>query len=94
MTSQWEGYPNSLVEALRMCLPIVISKRFEELTDFVEHEVNGLIVNDNDYLEAIIYLLNNKKLLLKMSKQSYKKYCQLSKSNPSSDWYNLVNINY
>lgn len=94
MTSQWEGYPNSLVEALRMCLPIVISKRFEELTDFVEHEVNGLIVNDNDYLEAIIYLLNNKKLLLKMSKQSYKKYCDLSKSNPSSDWYNLVNINY
>ena len=90
MTSLWEGYPNSLVEALRMCLPIVISKRFNELTDFIEHEVNGLIVNDENYLEAITYLLNDKKLLKSMSKASYKKYCNLFKSNPSLDWYNLV----
>ena len=93
MTSLWEGYPNSLVEALRMCLPIVISKRFKELTDFVEHEVNALIVNDDNFLDAITYLLSNKKLLLKMSKESYKKYCFLCRSNPSLDWYNLVKTN-
>ena len=90
LTSQWEGYPNSLAEALRMCLPIVISKRFIELKEFVEHEINGLIVNDNEYIDAIVYLLENKNLLAKMSKESYKKYFNLCMSKPSLDWYDLI----
>lgn len=90
MTSQWEGYPNSLAEALRMSLPIIISKRFKELKEFVEHEVNGLIVDEDKYIESIEYLLDNRKLLSEMSKESYKKYCILSRSRPSLDWYNLI----
>ena len=90
MSSQWEGYPNSLAEALRVCLPIVISNRFIVLKEFVEHEVNGLIVNDDEYIDAIIYLLENKSLLSRMSKESYKKYCHLYTSKPSLDWYDLI----
>ena len=90
LTSLWEGYPNSLAEALRMCLPVVVSKRFEGLNDFVEHGVNGYIVSDEYILEAILFLLKNKKLLLSMSKESYKKYCKLYRSNPSLDWYKLI----
>lgn len=90
MNSLWEGYPNSLAEALRMCLPIVISKRFDGLKNFVEHGVNGLIVNDEFFLDNILELLNNKQLLLKMSYESYKKYLKLYKSKPSKDWYDLI----
>ena len=68
---------NSLAEALRMSLPNIISKRFKELKEFVEHEVNK-------YIESINYLLEE------MSKESYKKYCILSRSRPSLDWYNLI----
>jgi len=90
MTSKWEGYPNSLAEALRMSLPIIISKRFKEFPEFVEHEVNGFIVDEDQYIDHIEYLFNNPKLLSIMSKESYKKYRILSKSKPSIDWYNLI----
>ena len=73
-----------------MSLPIVISKRFKELSDFVEHGVNGLIVDEDKYLDAIDYLLKNPKLLYTMSKESYKKYCKLYKSTPALDWYSLI----
>ena len=79
-----------MAEALRMSLPIVISKRFKELPDFVEHGVNGLIVDEDKYLDAIDYLLKKPKLLYTMSKESYKKYCKLYKSKPALDWYSLI----
>ena len=49
--SLWEGYPNALSESLRHSLPIVLSKRLSHLTEFVEHEVNGLVVEDEDFLK-------------------------------------------
>ena len=76
----WEGYPNSLAEALRMCLPIVASKRFEGLNEFIEHGVNGYIVPDGEIIDKVVFLLKNKELLLRMSKESYKKYHELYKS--------------
>ena len=91
LTSLWEGYPNSLAEALRMCLPIVASKRFEGLNEFIEHGVNGYIVPDGEIIDKVVFLLKNKELLLRMSKESYKKYHELYKSDPSLDWYKLIN---
>ena len=44
----WEGYPNALAEALRIGLPVVMSKRLSNLNQFVEHNINGLVVNDNE----------------------------------------------
>ena len=52
--------------------------------------MNGLIVDEDKYIESIEYLLGNRKLLSEMSKESYKKYRILSRSRPSIDWYNLI----
>ena len=90
LTSLWEGYPNSLVEALRMCLPVVVSNRFERLNEFVEHKVNGYIVPDENIFDTVVFMLRNKELLLQMSKESYKKYCRLYRSDPSLDWVKLI----
>ena len=72
--SLWEGYPNSLVEALGFGLPIVLSSRLKYLKDFVENDRNGKVVNDKDYLETIVTLIKNKQILAEMSKKSFAKY--------------------
>ncbi|CAE19680.1 Glycosyl transferase, group 1 [Prochlorococcus marinus subsp. pastoris str. CCMP1986] len=92
--SLWEGYPNSLVEALRMGLPIVTSKRMKYLTEFVENNVNGLILDDNDFLFEIKKLIVDKERLNFMSLQSHNKYIALCKRNPIKDWIKLIESNY
>ena len=89
LPSLWEGYPNALAEALRIGLPIVTTYRFKDLNEFVSHNVNGLIVNDYELLDASLYLLENKNLLVEMSKMSLKKYKKLSKKNPIVSWENI-----
>lgn len=88
--SLWEGYPNSLAEALRMGLPIITSKRMEYLTEFVENGVNGLILEDNDFLDEITNLLLDKKRLKDMSLESHKKYNALCNNSPINDWIKLI----
>ena len=92
--SLWEGYPNCLAEALRMGLPIITSKRMKYLTEFVENNVNGLILEDNDFLIEIKKLIVDKKRLKYMSLQSHKKYIALCKKNPIKDWIKLIESNY
>ena len=86
----WEGYPNALSESLRHSLPIVLSKRLSHLTEFVEHEVNGLVVEDEDFLKAVFYLFNNPKLLKSMSHESYRKYKILYKEKPIDKWLKII----
>jgi len=92
--SLWEGYPNCLVEALRMGLPIVTSKRMKYLTEFVENNVNGLILEDNDFLVEIDKLIVDKERLNYMSFQSHKKYIALCKRNPIKEWIKLIEGKY
>ena len=84
--SLWEGYPNALGEALRVGLPVIISKRLATLNQFVEHNINGLIVNDNEIFFKTEILINNKNLLNKMSRKSYIKYQNLYSSSPIENW--------
>ena len=84
--SLWEGYPNTLIEALRVGLPIVTTNRMIGLNEFIEHNINGLIVDENNLFISTLRLMRNKELLLKMSKESKKKFENLSKANPLSNW--------
>ena len=86
----WEGYPNSLVEALSVGLPVVLSNRLRYLNDFVEDEINGKIVDDSDYLETIIKMINNKEKLKEMSKKSFNKYKILLGNSSVKNWIKLI----
>ena len=88
--SLWEGYPNALAEALRIGLPVVISKRLSTLNQFVEHDINGLIVNDNEMFIKTEHLINNKKLLNEMSKKSLIKYQYLYRNSPIENWGTIL----
>ena len=84
--SLWEGYPNALAEALRLGMPVVISKRLATLNQFVEHNINGLVVNDNEIFFKTENLINNKNLLNEMSKNSFIKYQNLYSNSPIENW--------
>ncbi len=87
--SLWEGYPNALVEALRIGLPIITTYRMEQLNEFVEDNVNGLIVKDENLLETCIELLNDKKRLNYMGLMSKNKFLKLSSKDPIKLWQKL-----
>ncbi len=88
--SLWEGYPNSLVEALSNGLPIVLSNRLESLIDFVEEDVNGKIVQDSEYLDTILEMIDNLEKLKLMSAQSYEKYKKLKSLSSIYNWIDLI----
>ena len=84
--SLWEGYPNALAEALRIGLPVVMSKRLSTLSQFVEHNFNGLVVNENEIFIKTENLINNINLLSEMSKNSFIKYQTLYEKSPVENW--------
>ena len=88
--SLWEGYPNSLVEALGLGLPVVLSSRLMNLCDFVEDDFNGKIVEDHKYLVTILKMLKNRDQLRSMSKNSFKKYSLLKTSSSINNWVDLL----
>ncbi len=89
--SLWEGYPNSLVEALSNGLPIVLSFRLKNLVDFVEDNSNGKIVKDINYLDTILEMIDNIDRLKSMSNQSFDKFKKLKEKSSIKNWIDLIN---
>ena len=75
-----EGFPNSLAEAAAHALPI-ISTTHSGITEIVQHEATGYLVQEHDYVSMAQYtiqLLKNPALIVKMGKNSRQRILQLS----------------
>ena len=62
LTSNYEGLPNALIEAMMVGLPCITTD-YPGVRELITHEENGLIVplDDDDTLaEAIVRLIENK----------------------------------
>jgi glycosyltransferase involved in cell wall biosynthesis len=59
LTSLWEGLPISLLEAMYIGKPVIVSNVMGN-KDVVQHNINGYIANDlNEYIEVINYITSN-----------------------------------
>ena len=75
-----EGFPNSLAEAAAHALPI-ISTTHSGITEIVQHEETGFLVQEHDYVSMAQYtiqLLKNPALIVKMGENSRQRILQLS----------------
>ncbi len=76
MTSRYEGYPMTLLEAMEFgCVPIVYNT-FTSLQDIVEDGKNGLIVKPysvDKYVNALLDLVNNQEKRKQMAIAAYEK---------------------
>jgi glycosyltransferase involved in cell wall biosynthesis len=92
LTSESEGLPMSIIEAMAFSLPVV-SSSVNDIPDIVDHSVTGYLVNPNDIegFSGYIYkLLVDEPLRVQMSLSSYNKVASLYESSFSFD--SIMNV--
>ena len=65
MTSRWEGFPVSILEAMAMGIP-VIAPNINGIPEIIEHKKNGLLVDTRrpiDFANSVEYIEGPKKYL-------------------------------
>lgn len=79
MTSRYEGYPMTILEAMQNgCVPIAYDT-FTPIHDMIDNGENGMIIppyRKNDYVKALLSLSEDKKKRMRMAKKAYQKVRQ------------------
>lgn len=90
-TSSSEGFPNALLEAASLGVPVVVA-RFEGIEDYCEHDKNALIVPVGDVkatADAISLILANKELAQRLSKGAIELAKTLTPEIEKQQWAQL-----
>lgn len=106
MTSRYEGYANSLVEAVSIGIPSITFDWLTGASEIISNNENGLIVNLNnriDYFKgidseedvinlanALIYLINNKDVAINMSKSTKKILNSRNNETIFKEWEKII----
>lgn len=91
-TSNYEGMPNALLEAMCLGLPVV-STKVAGATDFIKHGENGYLVDvgDEDELAHVVnYLLSNKEKRAVLAKNAINVSEQLDVNDITNQWISFV----
>ena len=94
LTSDYEGLPMVILEAMKYgCVPIIYNS-FKAAEDLICSGKNGILIkpfNENDFVNSLISLLNNKELRLLMSENSTKSCTKFSTPVVIEQWLKLFN---
>ncbi|MDA0524647.1 glycosyltransferase [Methanococcoides alaskense] len=94
LTSEREGFPYSVVEALSCGLP-VISSNCGNVSDIIKHGYNGFIIDDYQdhisFAEAILEFLQNPETLLEFSNNAAKSVRDLNEESVTNVWNTIIN---
>lgn len=92
MTSQYEGMPNALIEAMCVGVP-VISTKVSGAVDLIQDRVNGRLVDCNDVKGLTTILcetIENYEIAEEQAIEASKMNEELATSNIVSEWINYV----
>lgn len=93
LSSNYEGMPNCLIEAMCMGIPC-ISTKVSGATDLIEDNVNGLLVDINNKIQMINQMekiCNDKKLQNFISKNAIKILKYLKSDIIANQWIEYIN---
>lgn len=88
MTSDFEGWPMTLVESLQNGVVPVVMDNFLSLHDIIVNNSNGLIVSDDidEFSKALASIMRNERSLLEMSKNGIESSKQFSVQKIADLW--------
>ena len=93
MTSEFEGFPMTLVEAQMMgCVPVAFDT-FDSLKEVVTDKENGRIIPNNDtekYVDTVIELMNSSDTRLKLVKNALNNCQRYSQQTICNRWKSLI----
>jgi GalNAc-alpha-(1->4)-GalNAc-alpha-(1->3)-diNAcBac-PP-undecaprenol alpha-1,4-N-acetyl-D-galactosaminyltransferase len=88
-TSEREGFPNVVLEAMMCGLPCIVSN-CGDVTDVAKDRINSLVIQNFDdyegFTRAVIDVLKHKELYYDLSKNALQTMESLSPENVSRKW--------
>ena len=73
MTSRFEGWPMVLMESMQMGVVPIVYNSFEALSDIITHNVDGIIVKNNNnkkFVEQLKEIMQNSQKLKHMQQNA------------------------
>lgn len=93
MTSTTEGLPMVLLEAMSHGVPCIAYETKSGVKDIIDNNENGIIIynrNEEEYINKLNLLMNDKKLLKNMSEKALKKAKSFSEKEIVKRWVNIL----
>jgi len=91
LVSQYEGFPQSMLEAMAAGLPVAVTDCSPAIRYALEDEVNGLIVHDESQIESKLErLLSNRELRFSLGRKGAKRAGEFEWENIAPQWIDAI----
>ena len=93
LSSNYEGMPNALLEAMALSLPVISTRSTEVIDSIIKNNENGIVVskkNVNELTSKIEYVLNNIKKSNSMGKKAGQVQITHNKKNIIKKWESIL----
>jgi glycosyltransferase involved in cell wall biosynthesis len=89
LTSEREGFPNAILDAMEAGLPTIMFKCHGGLSEIIQDGINGFLIKQDDvhgYIDKLDYLINNPGVIADMGKNVETIRKQYNKKNVLGLW--------